>query len=266
MLNIGEFSKLCLVTRKTLRHYDEIGLLKPEQKQPNGYRLYGYGQLRTMRLIQRLKGYGCSLPEIAMALARPEPDFLAQLLEEKQQTLQNDLQRQRSMLQKLEADLTNAKKGLDIMKSEQKIETKEFSPLQIYSVRRKIGLKDFNEVFEEVIQGAQRNGLTIAGPFVTLYHDEDFNPERSELELGVVVRGDGEGVRTLTPGLCCYATYHGPYDSNFSEVYTMLAEWATRQGYAVNGAPFDVYLKGCGDEGLDPKDYVTEVYFPIRKG
>ncbi len=30
MLSIGEFSKLCLVTTKTLRHYDQINLLNPK--------------------------------------------------------------------------------------------------------------------------------------------------------------------------------------------------------------------------------------------
>lgn len=265
MLNIGEFSKLCQVTRKTLRHYDEIGLLKPEQVQPNGYRLYGYGQLRAMRLIQRLKGYGCSLPEIAMALTRPEPVFLARLLDEKQGTLTDALRRQQDTLERLSQDAQRAKKGMDIMESKQKVETKEFTPLRICSVRRHMGLKDFSEGYNEVIQNVQHRGFEIAGPFVALYHDEDFNPERSDIELGVVVRGEGEGVRTLSPGLCAVTTYQGPYDSNFSELYGILAEWSVRNGYVVSGAPIDVYLQGCCDESLDPKDYVTEVYFPIRK-
>ena len=39
MLSIGEFSKICQVSAKTLRYYDEIGLLRPEEINPeNGYR------------------------------------------------------------------------------------------------------------------------------------------------------------------------------------------------------------------------------------
>ena len=41
MFRIGEFSKLSRTTVKTLRYYDEIGLLKPEATDPqSGYRLY----------------------------------------------------------------------------------------------------------------------------------------------------------------------------------------------------------------------------------
>lgn len=65
MLSIGEFSKLCMVTTKTLRHYDLIGLLKPKElNNENGYRYYSVGQLSTMLKIMRLKEYGFSLEEI----------------------------------------------------------------------------------------------------------------------------------------------------------------------------------------------------------
>lgn len=40
MLKIGEFSKLAKMTVKTLRYYNEIGLLKPIFVDDNGYRYY----------------------------------------------------------------------------------------------------------------------------------------------------------------------------------------------------------------------------------
>lgn len=43
---IGEFSKLCQVTVKTLRHYEEIGLMIPvEVDEWTGYRYYDISQL-----------------------------------------------------------------------------------------------------------------------------------------------------------------------------------------------------------------------------
>ena len=55
MLSIGEFSKICKVSTKTLRYYDEIGLIKPSKiNQENGYRYYSIEQLETMLLIKRL--------------------------------------------------------------------------------------------------------------------------------------------------------------------------------------------------------------------
>ena len=56
MLPIGEFSKICSVTTKTLRYYDEIGLLKPIiVNEHNGYRFYDVKQLKTILFINKLK-------------------------------------------------------------------------------------------------------------------------------------------------------------------------------------------------------------------
>lgn len=65
MLSIGEFSRICEVTPKTLRYYEEIGLLYPEKiSLENGYRYYSIKQLEKMLLINRLKSYKLSLEEI----------------------------------------------------------------------------------------------------------------------------------------------------------------------------------------------------------
>ena len=56
MLSIGEFSKICKVSTKTLRYYAEIGLILPSEINPeNGYRYYAIEQLEIMLLIIRLK-------------------------------------------------------------------------------------------------------------------------------------------------------------------------------------------------------------------
>ena len=69
MLSIGEFSKICQVSVKTLHHYDKLGLLVPAQVDAEtGYRYYEAAQLDRMLLIARLKRYGFSLAEICSFL------------------------------------------------------------------------------------------------------------------------------------------------------------------------------------------------------
>ena len=78
MLTIGEFSKICRVSTKTLRYYDRIDLLKPGQvDNDSGYRYYEVAQLQDMLLISRLKQYQFSLPEIAALPAKCWLSFLA---------------------------------------------------------------------------------------------------------------------------------------------------------------------------------------------
>ena len=65
MYTIGEFSKICQVSVKTLHHYDRIGLLTPFRVDSfTGYRYYTRDQVQQMLLIGRLKRYGFSLEEI----------------------------------------------------------------------------------------------------------------------------------------------------------------------------------------------------------
>ena len=62
---IGIFAQMNRVTIKTLRHYDEIGLLKPEYvDETNGYRYYTSRQLPHLHQIIALKEIGLSLEEI----------------------------------------------------------------------------------------------------------------------------------------------------------------------------------------------------------
>ena len=57
MFTTGDFASLCNTTRDTLYHYDEIGLLKPERVEPNGYRLYSLTQFKEF--IEGLSCCGC---------------------------------------------------------------------------------------------------------------------------------------------------------------------------------------------------------------
>lgn len=73
MLSIGEFSNICKVSTKILRYYAEIGLILPDEINPeNGYRYYSIEQLETMLFINRLKAYNFSLEEIKAVLEAEE--------------------------------------------------------------------------------------------------------------------------------------------------------------------------------------------------
>jgi DNA-binding transcriptional MerR regulator len=69
MLKIGEFAQICQVTVRTLRYYDEIGLLKPSHVDPwTGYRYYARDQAARLNRITTLKDLGLSLDQIGPLL------------------------------------------------------------------------------------------------------------------------------------------------------------------------------------------------------
>jgi DNA-binding transcriptional MerR regulator len=65
MYSIGEFSLISKLSKKTLRYYDEIDLLKPcEINRDNGYRYYDEKQFILSKEILNYKNLGLSLDEI----------------------------------------------------------------------------------------------------------------------------------------------------------------------------------------------------------
>lgn len=76
---IGEVAERTGVTRRTLRHYDELGLLVPSGRSSSDYRLYDEADLVRLLQIQSLKALGLNLAEIGRALADPHLDATATL-------------------------------------------------------------------------------------------------------------------------------------------------------------------------------------------
>ena len=83
----SELANLTGVTPRTIRYYDQRGLLKPESRNAEGYRLYGNDALLRMQRITMLKFAGFSLGEIRDALEVTEQENLWQLLSDQKQLI-----------------------------------------------------------------------------------------------------------------------------------------------------------------------------------
>jgi DNA-binding transcriptional MerR regulator len=68
-MQIGEVAELFGITAKTLRHYEEMGLVRP-QRLDNGYREYGIEDIRRLQRVRQLQSLGLSLREICAVLDR----------------------------------------------------------------------------------------------------------------------------------------------------------------------------------------------------
>lgn len=68
---VKEFAKLTKVTVRTLHHYDDIDLLKPSGRLPNGYRVYSQDDLLKLQQIAALKFFGFKLVDIKKVLDGP---------------------------------------------------------------------------------------------------------------------------------------------------------------------------------------------------
>ena len=91
--SINALSRLSGVTTRTLRWYDEIGLLKPCRVAESGYRYYGPAEVNRLQDILYYRALGVELARIKVCLSDPSFDRLSALrshlsaLEEKQAQL-----------------------------------------------------------------------------------------------------------------------------------------------------------------------------------
>lgn len=115
--SVNKLAKLAGVSGRTLRYYDEVGLLAPARISSNGYRIYGPKEVDRLQQILFYRELGVSLQEIRKVLASPDFDGLAALEEHLEALLTRRTQ--------LELLIGNVKKTIRNMKGEITMQDRE---------------------------------------------------------------------------------------------------------------------------------------------
>jgi MerR family transcriptional regulator, copper efflux regulator len=68
-MNIGEVAARSGVPAKTIRYYEEVGLIRPADRTSNGYRAYSPTDLHILRFVQRARSLGFTMRECKQLLA-----------------------------------------------------------------------------------------------------------------------------------------------------------------------------------------------------
>lgn len=68
-MNVGEAARLAGLTAKTVRFYGDIGLVRAQGRDVNGYRVYGEGEVHRLRFVHRARSLGFTVEECRELLA-----------------------------------------------------------------------------------------------------------------------------------------------------------------------------------------------------
>lgn len=98
------------VSTRTLRYYDELGLLAPERIAENGYRIYGEAEVNKLQQILFYRELNLALEDIRKILDSKDFDVLV--------ALQNHLTALQTKRDQLDALIANAQKTIQAMKGE----------------------------------------------------------------------------------------------------------------------------------------------------
>ena len=272
MLSIGEFSKICQVSTKTLRYYAEIGLILPNEiNYENGYRYYSIEQLETMLFIKRLKSYNFSLEQIKVILQSEEfkDEKLYLSLIEKRKEIDKQVHELNMILEELNNDILNLKQGKSIMSYMENFDVKlvEIPTMNILYIRKMVQQYEFPleyaNCFGELLKHIEDNKLTMTSPPMVLFHSDEYSPFGLDTEFAIPIKECVKGTRDFNPGLCLKTVLKGSY-SDLSSVYAKQLEYAEKEGYIAKDALFEVYVNDPTQVESE-NNLITEIYYPVKK-
>ncbi len=270
MYTIGQFSKIGRISTRMLRYYDTLGLIKPSFINPeNQYRYYEKHQVKDILKINKLRRYRFSSNQIKQIMEDSTNITLTILLSKQIHEIEFQIQSSKNILLELKDSLNKLEKGEDIMNSKRNfnISIDTLKDTRVLSLRDTILMDNIGNLIGKVFEAVSSNNLSIKGNIMTLYYDEDFDPNNADIEICIPVDRELKtpqiSTRILKGGLYCHTTFIGPY-SEIGESYREILDWIDKNSYKIIGAPHDEYIKGP-ESKCSPNEFITEVYFPIGK-
>ena len=268
-LKIGEFSKLMQVTVKTLRHYEQKGLLIPDEVDEwTGYRYYSIEQMQKLQNIRDLQRLGFSLDEIKDLCdsysCTPTISQLTEKIEETEAQLRKLIARRNHLI-----DWRNARKQ---MKTMEKFSIQSLPEIIVASHREvlpdyaAIGPMCINKIAPEM----QRLGCKCPPPgyCFTVEHDSEYKPTDVDIEYCEQVEEMGEDSDIIqfkrlpaVPKALCMK-HVGPYE-RFYESFTEAFRYIEEHGYKVAGQHRTCYIDGAWNQE-DPEQWLSVIQIPIE--
>ena len=262
---IGTVARLAQVSVRTLRHYDELGLLEPAHVDPRtGYRSYEPEQLHRLHRILALRDLGVPLAEIRELLEdEVSVEQLRGILRLRRAESHTRLLAQEQQLARVEARLAQLEED---PVSDYEVIVKRLDPVRMIALTE--DLADQSEIGEACgrlyprLHGAlERDGVPFTGMSYAVYEDTGDAERPMRLTVGLPVPAEigvsGGGIATVDlPAEERAATVVVRGDpSAFHAAFTAMHEWVARTGEQSTRFDREVYLDCDG-----PRDtWVTEL-------
>ena len=283
MFRISVFSRFTRVSVKALRHYDQLGLLKPAFVDPEtGYRHYAARQVAQLQRVLALKELGFSLEHIRDCLGGGAGGrALTRVLEVRRAELESQLELDRRRLVGVNARLREIEGGE--WKGRPEVVVSELPAIRVAARRAKVASLDegIEELFEALERDVAAAGIRSSGPPLVIYHNRDHREAGAIVEVAVPVLPDAQQagrsrIHTLprVPQAACM-TYAGSYDQ-WTRVTSGLLRWLEARRLEPAGPAREAFLQ-FGVRARDalrvppdylvdrPEEYLTELQVPVRR-
>jgi DNA-binding transcriptional MerR regulator len=267
VFKIGEFSALTRISVKTLRYYDETGLLRPAHiDQSTGYRYYSAQQLPRLHRILALKDLGFSLEQIRQALSSHiTPQELRGMVTLRRAEQETRVREEQERLSRLEA-LIKFIKQESLMSAD--VVIKEAGPQWIVSVREVIAnYPAIGALYPKVV--SQVGDPAELGLSIAIWHDTEFKERDVDGEAGFFLKqplaahGTANMYELAAATVASYM-HHGPFN-RLPEAYQNILRWVEENHYRLAGTFRELYHYISQPVTQDNESYVTEIQVPVER-
>jgi len=270
MIKIGDFARFSQISIVTLRHYDELGLLKPiAVDSVTGYRYYSVSQLPRLNRLLALKDLGFSLEQIKHVLdSNLTLDQLRGMLIMKHAEVERHLADEQARLDRIAARL----KHIELEETMPNYEVVLKSVPATLIASRRITTPTNGEVpayldqaYRDVFDHLTRHNLKAAGPILAIWHQpaEVHTNEIAEAVVPIdhsVASAAPVEVYELPGTQVASAVHHGAFES-FRPVHLALLRWIEENKYHIVGPYREIYI----NHGPNMDEAATEIQYPVEK-
>ncbi|MBP8082312.1 MAG: MerR family transcriptional regulator [Spirochaetes bacterium] len=267
MYKIGEFSQISRLSVKTLHHYDEENILKPDYiDEETGYRYYKKPSLEKAETVKLLRRLEFSIEEIRDIICNiSSDDEMADALSARM----NEIHTKKEYYSQIEKEIDLILKtiGDSRMKKTETGNTgqvfiKKVDPIIFLGIRRKCS---YDEVGKDFSECAKKAGRFIGGKGINLFYDGEYKESDADIETGFPVKKAIGNSRILKGGNAVCIIHKGRYEEigkSFAGIYDYISKNKIKAQIPVRL----VYIKGPGMifRG-NPDKYLTEIQFMIEE-
>lgn len=170
MYTITEFSRICKMSTRMLRHYDKEEILKPAYVNPeNGYRYYEQGQLEIALKIKRLREYKFPLPKIKIILQSSDQDSFIKHMQAQIIELSHEVKQNLQVISEMN-EMVSMNNGLNIARHRSyDILIGMRNEITVIAQRLQIDIEDMDDYFYDLYENIQKNNFQIVGSPSTVF-------------------------------------------------------------------------------------------------
>lgn len=284
--SIGEVAEMCSVSIKTLRYYDQIGLVIPEfRNEESKYRYYSKQQMIKLFIIRQLRKLGFSVKEIKELLENLNVEEMEEAINNRLdaidaemkeleickaigENLRERLKRGGDILSRADGIFSNA--YMDTMDNIKLERIEEGTLLYVREVMKNYCNSDVSlSQWITITDKCTELGLIRKSPIIVTYYAqplEQFLMKDTDVEFGILVsgdKGDNKDFRKFGGFDAVTKIHVGKYSDAVNSHISMM-QWINQNGYELAGPISEEFIVSPVDIDNE-EEHITKIIMPVKK-